>query len=95
MKVDDELTCQLYPTIPDGSLTAVHEIVNGSVTLAPSAGETGDGAGGGAATTRPPALTYRITANNSVRYECPNIRNFITPPMIDRMLPVAVKELRR
>ena len=32
--------------IPLGSLTANHEIVNGTVTEAPSAGATGAGAGG-------------------------------------------------
>src|SRR5215212_9834288 len=63
--------------IPLGSLTAVHEIVNGSVTLAPSVGETADGAGGAAATARAPALTHRIIANNSVRDGRPDIRNFI------------------
>jgi hypothetical protein len=64
--------------IPVGSLTAVQEIVNGSVTLAPSVGETADGAGGAAATARPPALTHTMIANNSVRYGWPDVRNLIT-----------------
>jgi hypothetical protein len=66
--------------IPVGSLTAVQEIVNGSVTLAPSVGETADGAGGVAATALPPALTHRIIANKSVRHGRPDVRNFITHP---------------
>src|SRR5215204_4970183 len=75
--------------IPLGSLTAVQEIVNGSVTLAPSVGETADGAGGAAATARPPALIHRIIANTSVRRGRPDVRHFITHlPMIGRILRV-------
>src|SRR5213593_2289120 len=66
-KVDDGLTCQLYATIPLGSLTADHEIVNGTTTFAPSAGARGVGAGGTAASARPPAATLRRTTNSSVR----------------------------
>jgi hypothetical protein len=64
--------------MPVGSLTAVQEIVNGSVTLAPSAGEIADGAGGVAATAPPATLTNRIIANNSVRKSRQDVRNFIT-----------------
>jgi len=52
VKLDVELTCQLYATIPLGSLIDDHEIVKGSCTLAPAAGASGVGAGGGAAETR-------------------------------------------
>jgi hypothetical protein len=45
--MDDEgLTCQLYATIPLGSLTGAQEIVNGTVTCAPFAGLSDAGAGG-------------------------------------------------
>jgi hypothetical protein len=63
--------------IPVGSLTAVQEIVNGSITLAPSVGETADGAGGVAATAWPPALRHMMIANNSVRHGLTDVRNFI------------------
>jgi hypothetical protein len=86
VNVEDELTCQLYAVIPAGSLTAVQEIVNGSVTLAPSAGEIAEGAGGAAATARAPALIHTIKANNSVRNRRSDVPNVInTPPMIDWM----------
>src|SRR2546421_2947578 len=52
VKLDEALTCQLYATIPLGSVTDDHEIVKGSCTLAPAAGASGAGAGGGAAETR-------------------------------------------
>jgi hypothetical protein len=45
-KVEEELTCQLYPMIPLGSLTADQEIATGERELAPAAGETGVGADG-------------------------------------------------
>ena len=48
-KLDDALTCQLYATMPLGSVTADHEMVSGAVTLAPEAGESGLGVGGVAA----------------------------------------------
>src|SRR5438270_14079654 len=48
-KLDEVLTCQLYPRIPLGSLTADHEIVNGESVPAPAAGESKLGAGGVAA----------------------------------------------
>src|SRR4051794_11915581 len=41
---DDGLTCQLYATIPAGSVTADQEIVQGSVTCAAFAGVSGVGA---------------------------------------------------
>src|SRR4030081_1050823 len=44
-KVGEALTCQLYPPLSAvGSRTADHEIVNGTVTLAPLAGPTSAGA---------------------------------------------------
>src|SRR5437763_6907131 len=49
VKLDEVLTCQVYETIPLGSVTADQEIVNGITTLAPLAGAVGVGAGGGAA----------------------------------------------
>ena len=52
VKLDEELTCQLYATIPLGSLTDDHEIVKGSCTLASLTGVSGAGAGGGAAKMR-------------------------------------------
>jgi hypothetical protein len=48
-KDDEVLSCQLYPAMPLGSLTADHEMVNGEVVLAPEAGEINEGAGGVAA----------------------------------------------
>lgn len=48
-KLDDVLTCQLYPRIPLGSVTDDHEMVNGESVLAPDAGASGAGAGGVAA----------------------------------------------
>jgi hypothetical protein len=60
--------------------------VNGSVTTAPSAGETGDGAGGAAAAPLPLALRHRIMANNSEKDGRTDIRILIIyPPMIDRI----------
>jgi len=47
-KLDEVLTCQLYATIPLGSLTVDHESANGSCTLAPAAGAEGVGAAGAA-----------------------------------------------
>ena len=64
-KLDEALTCQLYATIPLGSITADQEIVNGTVTFAPSAGASGVGAAGCAAA-RPAAVTTRTRANSSV-----------------------------
>jgi hypothetical protein len=48
-KLEEVLTCQLYPMMPLGSLTADHEMVNGESVLAPDAGEIKLGAGGVAA----------------------------------------------
>jgi hypothetical protein len=45
-KPEEELTCQLYATIPLGSLTANQEMLNGTVTEAPLPGLRGEGAGG-------------------------------------------------
>jgi hypothetical protein len=70
--------------IPVGSLTAVQEIVNGSVTPAPSAGETGDGAGGVAAMARPPKLPHKMIANKNVSDGRPDVWNFIRTPRIDQ-----------
>jgi hypothetical protein len=72
--------------IPVGSLTAVQEIVNGSVTLSPSAGETADGGGGAAATARLSAATQIIKTNNRMRYWRPNVLNFMMFSH-DRKLP--------
>jgi hypothetical protein len=70
--------------IPVGSLTAVHEIVNGWVTTAPSAGEIGDGAGGAAAALRPVTLRHKMIRNNSVRDRQTDVCDFINIPPIDR-----------
>jgi hypothetical protein len=64
--------------IPLGSLTAVQEIVNGSVTTAPSAGETSDGDGGAVAAPRPVTLRHKMIVNNSVRDWRTDVRDFIT-----------------
>src|SRR5689334_19712862 len=45
-KLDEGLICQLYATIPLGSLTADHESVKGTVTDAPDVGAVGIGAAG-------------------------------------------------
>src|SRR5919198_6100958 len=50
--------------IPLGSLTADQEIVNGTRTLAPLAGESGVGAGGVAACARPPSRASTTTDSN-------------------------------
>jgi hypothetical protein len=85
VKAEDELTCQLYATIPLGSLTAVQAMMNGSVTADPSDGETGDGAGGAAAAARPPAMRDTTMTNNNVKDRRADILDFIIPPMFDRI----------
>jgi hypothetical protein len=57
--------------IPAGSLTADHEIVNGTWTFAPLAGARGVGAGGAAIASMPITTMHRIVAvtrGNAVRY---------------------------
>ena len=66
--IDDELlTSQLYATMPFGSLTAFHEMVNGTVTDAPFDGDNGVGAGGAAAATPPPPNIAARTANSTTK----------------------------
>jgi hypothetical protein len=66
--------------IPAGSLTAVQEIMNGWVTIEPSAGEIGDGAGGATTALRPVTLKPKMIINNSVRDWQIDVRGFINPP---------------
>src|SRR5919204_2759611 len=51
--------------MPSGSVTADHEIVNGTVTDAPLAGESGVGAAGAAAATPPPPNSAATMAQTS------------------------------
>src|SRR6185295_9884973 len=77
---------------PLGSLAAVQEIVNGSLTTAPSAGETSDGAVGAATALRPVAQKHKMRLNNSVRDPRTDARDFITYPpriQIDSHTPLA------
>jgi len=66
VKLDEALTCQLYPRIPLGSLTADQEIVNGTWTVAPSAGARSPGAGGAAAA-RPTNAMLAMTMDRNRR----------------------------
>lgn len=52
--------------------------MNGWVTIEPSAGEIGDGAGGAATAARPVTLKYKTVINKSVRDRQIDVRGFIT-----------------
>jgi hypothetical protein len=65
-KVEEALTCQLYPAMPLGSLTADHEMVNGDVRFAAAAGEMSEGAGGAAAAAKVEAAKMTATTNSSM-----------------------------
>jgi hypothetical protein len=68
-KLEEVLTCQLYPIMPLGSVTDDHEIVNGETVLAPDAGEIKLGAGGVAAKAGTAAAMVRTKKHTNAKNE--------------------------
>src|SRR5258707_13027591 len=66
-KEDEVLTCQLYPRMPLGSVTADQEIVKGDSVLAPAAGARSAGVGGAAAAAGMTAAISRARMNSQLR----------------------------
>jgi hypothetical protein len=68
-KLDDVLTCQLYPRMPLGSVTDDHEIANGESVLAPDAGASKAGAAGVAAKAGTAAAKVVISRHTNITNE--------------------------